>query len=221
MRIDRNTVIGGRPAKQVRNLLRKMENRYWGSCDIAEYFGIRTTAARVLIDRLVELALLKREENQSDGKPCHVWGENAGRLANAKLLKPIDRKKADELVAGLLQRIKQVNVDDYYLYVVDEVRLFGSYIDASRHDFGDVDAGVKLARRSAHRRLVDQLEERKQQGGPQRFGSYADWLRYPELEVIKFLKNRSPYLSLRNMHQLEELGAIATRVLYDRSAGDA
>jgi hypothetical protein len=221
VRIDRNTVIGGRPAKQVRNLLRKMENRYWGSSAIAEYFCISTTGANVLIDRLVELELLNREENQSNGKLCYVWGENAGRLANAKLLKPIDRKKADELVAGLLQRIKKVNVNDYYLYVVDEVRLFGSYIDASRHDFGDVDAGVKLARRSAHRRLVDQLEEREQQGGPERFGSYVDWLRYPELEVMRFLRNRSRYLSLRNMHQLEELGATATLVLYGRSAGDA
>jgi hypothetical protein len=64
-----------------------------------------------------------------------VSGGSGGASSNQRP----DRAKADALVAGFIERAKQINEDDRFVLCVTELRVFGSYIEPDKADLGDVD----------------------------------------------------------------------------------
>lgn len=71
-----------------------------------------------------------------------VWWRptlNGNRLAKARIGKPIPRAKAQTSLDALLDRVNEVNADQYELFRVETVEVFGSFNDASRETVGDVD----------------------------------------------------------------------------------
>ena len=129
-------------------------------------------------------------------------------LANAKFVRRITRPEAETLVAGLLNRVKLVNERDELTHQVTEVRVFGSYL-SDEADLGDVDLAVQLTpRRATH------VEEAKL--GAARSGKTMSnqIITYGRHEVRQILKNRSPYLSIHEFGEPEELG-VAYQVLFN------
>ena len=47
-----------------------------------------------------------------------------------------------------MQRVEEINNNDYYLYRVSKILLFGSYINKDAVDFGDVDIAFELERKT-------------------------------------------------------------------------
>jgi hypothetical protein len=126
------------------------------------------------------------------------------RLWNTRALPRIPQAKADIIVARLEARIAEINGDDQYVYVVDEVRVFGSYL-GSEPELGDVDIAFRLEARSCY---VDNLGEaimhRAKLSG-RRFNSCAEEVAYPQQEIQRLLKRVSRYVAL---HTIEELNKI-------------
>jgi predicted nucleotidyltransferase len=116
-----------------------------------------------------------------------------------------------------LQHIEAVNLDEEFLYAVAEVRSFGSYIDPTSRDFGDVDIAVHLQRRDLgldDNQFVKRSLERARASG-RAFSNFGQMLYYAEHEVMRFLKARKPHLALHRMDDLKRIGAKSVR-LYPR-----
>ena len=143
MKVDKNRTIGGAPLIKVRDLLRYMGAGRGGSGRTMTRKGIAERVGFDVADELVREGLLAVSEKERDGKRCYGLTGASVRLANAKMIKRIDRAKADLYVAELLQRADDINANPDLLYRVKRITAFGGYItDAA--DLGDIDIAVEL-----------------------------------------------------------------------------
>ncbi|MFD4351541.1 hypothetical protein ACFWPX_03230 [Nocardia sp. NPDC058518] len=154
--------------------------------------------------------------------PSYHPTSKAYALANASAAKPVHRATADKALAGFLERVEQAATDPMNLYVVDRAVLFGSMLDPQRQRVSDVDLAVKL---------VPNEPVYESAGGHQLAGSVLlaelNGSRHSsgyrgEIGVTKFLKSRSPVLSLAAMSEDGALAGLppettAHRVVYERS----
>lgn len=114
-------------------------------------------------------------------------------LASARIGTPLKRTKADSLLLEVIERAKAINLEaesecDYVL----EIAVFGSYMDDTKHELGDLDIGVKTKRRPRAKHLPIRRFDWKKGDG-----NYLTKTR---------LKGRSPYLSLHDLSEIIESG---------------
>ncbi|MFA5955069.1 hypothetical protein [Hyphomicrobium sp.] len=100
-----------------------------------------------------------------------------------------------------------MNADDDFGWYVVEVRLFGSYLDPSFSDLGDIDLGIELARRPIiGRDVIAHNKERVKLSGRTSLTFFQE-LGFAELEVRRILKARSPYISTHRLDDIEDIKA--------------
>lgn len=110
------------------------------------------------------------------------------------------RETADRVYSEFLDRIKIVNSDDHYLYGIDMVVVFGSYLGTDPM-VGDIDIAIRHIRKiddndAFNRASRDRVKEAKANG--RNFTSWfkLSWWSFDELHL--FLRKRSPILSLHH-----------------------
>lgn len=106
--------------------------------------------------------------------------------------KPITRATADRLLDGVLERARAYNAESGRIRYVDRLRVFGSYLDPNLQRLGDLDLEIVIGRRE---RSVEAARAYAAASGRQ-FNSLLDELHWADLELIRFLKNRSPAVSI-------------------------
>jgi hypothetical protein len=174
MDIDRNEVIASHPIKLVRDILKGINENasfYW----IAEQVGLselgpkpdRVAKARVrnrthpnsidpelrkrtqaLIDAMIGRGWLEVMPEREHGRfsPYYQSTMAGNRLATMRWLKRIPRARAEQTVAELSERAKEINTNPELITFVERIYAFGSYItDAA--DLGDIDVIAVYSRR--------------------------------------------------------------------------
>lgn len=109
------------------------------------------------------------------------------------------RSTADRLLEGLKERILAVNEDDRFVYKVQRAVVFGSYVNNPEMDMlGDLDIGYELEpRESEHDKHLEKLHAKQQECNTDDWWTALWW---PQNEVIRFIRNRSGYISLHPIH---------------------
>lgn len=214
MRISRKQKINNTPILKVRDFFVNLQRRRTNTFSLEEvcnYFNINCTEAKALLSELSEQEFI--EKSSSDYYKTTLKGEA---LRIARCVSPIKRDKADKIVKDFMQRVEEINNNDYYLYRVDKILLFGSYIKEDAVDFGDIDIAFELERKindaDEFEKLNREFFEKAQDEG-KRFSSYIEKLFYSETVVISKLKNRSRYISLHRMSD-EILEVTETKQIY-------
>jgi hypothetical protein len=139
MRITRGDTVAGIPVKALRDRLRRSESLSIGTFENLIDDG--RSAEQVVAD-LIAAGYLEHE--RGDWYRASAAGR---RLRNAKFLKPIPREKANLLFEGFMDRVAEVNRREELTHVVEEVRVFGSFLGDSP-DLGDLDLAARLVRRA-------------------------------------------------------------------------
>ncbi|MFG1795748.1 hypothetical protein [Nocardia sp. NPDC049149] len=215
MNIDPNDVYAGMSMLEFRDRLRALGkyNVLYDVC-IAEQFD-PVAMDCLLVDGYIE----PTGEVDRDGDAIYRRTIKGMAVVNASAAKSVKRTTAEKALAGLLNRIEEVDVDPHSLWVVNQAVLFGSMLDESRDRISDVDVAIELiphpdrvAPEWARQALFDAWYSRipLPDGFPWR----------GEQQVLKFLKNRQRTLSLMAIdeHGIAGLGwGIPHKVLYDRS----
>jgi hypothetical protein len=94
----------------------------------------------------------------------------------------------------MLDRAGRLNDDPYFLYAVDEIIVFGSYL-SSEPTLGDIDVGILLVRKEANSRIHWNLcDQRSADAG---HASDFDWA---EREVVRHLKGRGGSISVLDLN---------------------
>lgn len=202
MKINTKDTIGGFPVLKIRDLIRNCD---YLSEDIVCYkLKVNIEDAVKVIDELLKLGLIEKNKDEaySDTYPVTLQGNSLG---NAKAIPSIQRAKADALFESFMLRVKELNKNPKYLYKISRIELFGSY-NTNTETVNDIDIGYRLEKKGKDRkkwREKDRRQVRMAKNAGVNFNSFMAELFYTRKVALKYLKSRSPYLSL---HDLDDDG---------------
>lgn len=182
------------PILRIRNLLK----RYNSISDniVASFLKINIEHANSIIEELIRLNYIDIRVNDKIFTHQNTIKGNA--FAMSKAIAALSKEKAIKLFDGFLNRVEEVNNNEYYLYKVTKVFLFGSFItDASF--VNDIDIAIELKKKDTDYNIFnDKNIARIKEAGSAgiRFNNFIEQISYSQTEVIRFLKSKSRYLSI-------------------------
>jgi hypothetical protein len=115
MRINLNDTISDMPVRKIRKMLRK--SRVLSIESSMEKLDIDGNRATVLLGELTSRELIKPDIERARHSRTSYWKTtiNGNAFAIAKAGKPIRRKSAEQILAKLIERAREVNTNPYYL----------------------------------------------------------------------------------------------------------
>lgn len=203
MRINSNEFLIGVPILKIRKLLSYTGGTEWNEKNLIEVVSslldLNVKESNNVVDGLIKEGYMEKVKHNSGQIVVNTIKGNA--LAIASAAKPILKKTANRKMNEFLQRVKQVNSDEYFLYKVKKVVVFGSYL-GTNDKLSDIDIAIELIPKEENYDRHFELErerakEAKSQG--RSFNTYIDELFWPKLEVFRFLKSRSRSISLHDI----------------------
>lgn len=215
MRIAPSETIVGQPALMMRKLFREGRGRIWHESLVEQVLGVDfKTAKRIIRDLASEGYIQKAEVSREEVYENSIKGNS---LAMASAAKPIKRERAEKKLEEFLQRVKIVNDSDYFLYKVQTVVVFGSYL-TGKEFLNDIDVAIKLVPRLEDREEFGKLSDERINDahmGGRIFSNITEMIAWPQTEVRRYLKARSRVISL---HDTDDgvLEACESRVIYRR-----
>ena len=124
-------------------------------------------------------------------------------LCVARYTNPLNKEKADKLFQEFMERVEEINSNEFYLYRVSKIVLFGSYIDPEKTDYSDIDIAFELSRKAkSHEEFMEMDEQRIKEAelAGKSFPSFFDQIGYTERVVLLKMKNKCRYISLHRMY---------------------
>ena len=197
MKLNSNDLICGIKAKLIRDLFAKHEQIQDPKGPYATDFtvlGLSTKKdIRLFIEKLENEGYYAKKTTPDK---YTYWGrENkALGITNVKFIKRISRAKADKILSSLIERIRQLKEDSYYISYVTEARVFGSYLDDKAEDLGDIDVQIDLGLKPGY--THEQSTKISLERSRHKSLNFLMHICYAnETEPNLFLKNHNRYLS--------------------------
>jgi len=211
VRLTREDVIAGVPAVWLRDVLRRCGPRFRTSV----FAGDAQMTPRKATNLLQALA--------SDGYLDRVGPDwqmtiRAGALCRAQTRKPFSRAVAQRHLDGFLERVHQANASPDWVWWVEEVALFGSFLDAELDPVSDVDVVLRLTPRYEG----DEFREKAQQftwaaiQNGRTFPNFSHRVMWPKTALVRFLRGNATAIELTEEHD-GVLQLVTPRVVYFRS----
>lgn len=209
MLIQREQLIAGRPAVEVRDLMRMMQQTAHSIGGLAAALSVSESEAAGLMADLRSAGLIEiiesysgpymvgRDEDRPGDEAPGLWSTtiNGNALAKARIGKPMSRADAQELCDGVVARAQQVNANDDWLHWVLELGLYGSFSAPGDAPVGDIDLAVLLQRRYEDDDYMRRNEDLIDADGAQP-KTIIDVVSYAEVKVLRHLRGRSPRVDL-------------------------
>ena len=188
MRIERDQLIAGLPAREVRRFMRGAADHIIRITVVTHFLGLSPAGARKFLKEL-------ERDGWIAAKVDHWEATEKGRaLAMATAAKPLRRETAERLIAEVVERARMINRDSSLAYRVRLLAVFGSALTGKVRP-NDVDIACRLAPRFAGEKQEILEDERRASRG---FINTFEWAAWPKLEVLKKLKSRSRGLSVQD-----------------------
>jgi predicted nucleotidyltransferase len=204
MRIDAKAAIAGYPALVVRQALRRLQfYLHWGVTDAALAARLPVAEGRAFTEALVAAELA-----EASGQDEWRITQAGKRLTSATAARPVSRATAERALREFLDRVDEVNRNDYYLGRVSTVVLFGSMLRPEVDRLSDVDVAVEIVQKELDRERAKVANECRahelEQKGHQ-FRGPLDWVACWYREVWAFLKGKGRVISLASLRAEGEL----------------
>lgn len=221
MNIDPKGTLLGYPILQIREMIRHTPQMGYTVEGMAEQLSVSERKARELLRGLEREGYFERNTQTRFARRRFRWIPTiqGTALAGASARKPFKRATADRAFAGFLERLVKVQDNPGYLYDIERVTLFGSYLGTSP-TVSDIDLLVEYRCRHSdpdefahaiYKRGNDEIDRTGRQ-----FNTLTDFLDWPITEIRMFLQNRSPVLSLQRLVDAEFLGEHCVIYEHDR-----
>ena len=189
MRIKPDKLIVGFPARQIRELLRQSDLRLSAE-DVTRVLGLKGEKAWQFLETLEHQGYI--EKNTDVPGPELYWKHTirGGALCNALFSAPVSRRNAEKKLAEFMERVHRVNKGSHFLYRVQKVVVFGSFLSESP-TVGDLDIAIDLQPKEPdlkkHTKLIRARADEALQNGKS-FRSYFESLQYAHKEVRSFFE---------------------------------
>lgn len=213
MRIDPKSTICGVNAITLRDFFQRVVQP-WNSGDLASHLSLSPKDASGVVDRLISEGWAEVSRTGDKGRfYCNTVKGN--RLANASAAAPLKRATAKRAVEAFLSRVHELNENDYFVYRVTKVLLFGSFLSDSDY-VNDVDLALALVPKHDPDRQGELENQRISEAhdNGRTFHNIVEMRSWPQEEALRFLKSRSRTLSL---HRIDDaiLSQTKTVVIYE------
>jgi len=121
----------------------------------------------------------------------------------------IKRTTADILLEGLKNRIIEINTSDNFNYKVERAVVFGSYVNTDCEMVGDLDVAVSLKPKwnNDEQKNKDRVKSEECKNN-----DFLICLFWPQMEVKRYLKNRSAYISIHDL-ELDKKAVFSKNIL--------
>lgn len=216
MRINSNDEMFGFPVMKLREFFKRYTNE-WDVESVMQFFDIGRNEANILMKQFEEGSLI---EKGSKFRNEQLWRNSikGNALALASAAKPILRATASKKIDEFLTRVKEVNTNEYYLYKIEKVLIFGSYLGEGEK-LGDIDLAIKIVPKEVdaskrQKLFTNRLIDAKNNG--RHFGNIVEEVFWPQEEVLKYLKSRSRSISIHFTDDLVLKNA-EYKVIYESS----
>ena len=206
-------VIAGRPAKDIRKLLREIHHLQVSSAYIRDVLRCSMDEAKQVLSALEREGYLSRA-GRHEGHDLYETTLKGNQLAGANL-RPISRATAERTLRAFMQRVGAVNSNPDYLETITGVIVFGSFLSPSE-ELGDVDVGIELERKPMGDEVFMQLAEGRRQLAQERgrrFRNLSEWVTWPTTEIWLFLRSRARQLSIHDFRELKRLPPFRCKIL--------
>jgi len=221
MRIKPDELVVGFPARQIRELLRQ-SNLLLSAGDVTRVLGLKGKKASQLLETLEKQGFIEKNASVPDPEPYWKHTIRGGALSNALFSAPVSRRNAEKKLGEFMERVHCVNRDSRFLYRVQKVVLFGSFLTESP-TVGDLDIAIDLQPKEPdsekHVELIQARADEAVQNG-RSFRNYIESLQFAYKEVRSFLKARSRILQLTDCND-GVLTLAKYRVIYEHPGGRA
>lgn len=214
MYVDPESKVAGLPSLVVRSFLRDSRSFQWSVRHAADRLRVSPKRAARVVKELIALGYVGRV---NDKDTPFVVTTAGGRLGLASAARPLERSTAEAKLAEFLDRVRRVNADEHYLFWVDRVIVFGSFLTEVKR-LNDLDIAVELSSRIADPdqwRTAHQARIGEARAAGRRFGNIGQEISWPEDEVLYALKARSRTIKIHAAND-EVLKHTATRLVYSR-----
>lgn len=195
MRLTRKQTICNIPILKIRDYFNRIRPLMMTPEMIREQFELNEEQIEELIQALLAEGYIEPAKEKNEYQ-LTIKGHA---LCVARYTNPINKTKADKLFKEFMERVEEINSNDYYLYKVTKIVLFGSYIDPEKTDYADIDIAFKINRKAKSTKEFLKLDEQRikeAEMAGKSFTSFFDELGYTERVVLHKLKNRCRYISL-------------------------
>jgi predicted nucleotidyltransferase len=197
MRIRPDDVIVGFPARQVRKLLRQSD-LFLSVDDVTKVLGLSGDSALQILKTLEKQGFIKKNTSAPDPKKNWKHTIKGGALSNALFSAPVSRQSAERALSEFMDRVREVNEVDRFLFRVRKVVLFGSFLTESA-PLGDLDIAIDLVQKEPDNGkrselLLEHANAAELNG--KRFGNFMQRLDFAAQEVRSYLKGRSRIIQL-------------------------
>jgi predicted nucleotidyltransferase len=216
LNIDRTDTIAGYPAMGIRSLLRRSMHRWITVADPVAILGIAEPEGKKLIQELVVLGLLEAMNLTGEQPEGWINTFKGNAFAQVSFRPRFHRATAEAALTDFLKRVVTVESEQRFLYRVDTAIVFGSYLSTAAR-IGDIDLGVSISPKATEGQKFSDLCLAKTREEIQNGRHFRDWMSrliWPQVEVLTFLKNRSPILKIHEVDEIAQLGVTRTRTIY-------
>lgn len=196
MRLTRKQTICNIPILKIRDYFSHIRPERITPEKISQHFEIDKKHTQELIQTLLDEGYIEPVDSE------YQLTVKGNALCVARYTSPLNKAKADKLFKEFMERVEEINTNDYYLYKVAKIILFGSYIDPEKTDFADIDIAFELAPKAEDHVEFNRLNDLRiaeAEAAGKSFPTFIDQIAYTEKVVILKLKNKSRYISLHRM----------------------
>lgn len=199
MRIEPDALVAGFPARRVREFLRQ-SNEFLSHHHARKTLGLNRKKAMHLLERLKQEGFIERNTKVPDTETEQYWKRTlkGSALCKALFSRPVSRRTAEKKLNEFMNRVQEVNTDNRFLYRVQRVVLFGSFL-SDAPSVGDLDLAVQLYPKEPDGGIrvekdLARAEEAARNG--KRFSNFVEMLYFAEREVKLFLRGRSRIIQI-------------------------
>ena len=131
---------------------------------------------------------------------ARISSRNKGEeLVRASAAGKVNRQTAENALIGLLARVEQYNSDPGKLLTIQEVVLFGSFLE-SKEKLGDLDIAVQYHHRNPNDPDPAATAIAYAERSGRNFSNIVDWISWPNTELCQILKARKRTIAIQDWH---------------------
>jgi hypothetical protein len=211
MTLDLNEVppVAGESAMRIRDILRRSYGGFredW----LTDKFRYNESRAHEVAQAMESAGYVRRDEERERRNdspfPWYSVTDIGRHVVRASAAKRIKRETAASELIEFMNRVHMVNESPKYMYSVERVAVFGSFLE-SKELLGDVDVAVDLKPRvvfDGERKWVKLFRQHAWKSG-RNFSTFEAELDWPRREVLLMLKARKRSISIQPWFSFVEM----------------
>ena len=198
VQVQRHQIIAGLPAFEIRRFFRQVRSWHRGDFDkswMMTYLALSDRKATQVIRGLIREGYVVRN-GRRDGEAVFEFTDLGSSLVRASAARKVARRTAAGVLEAFMVRVRNVNDDPGFLYMVTSVVVFGSYL-RNIGELGDLDLAVQLKSRIADNEQRAAREQEHAHSSGRTFSRFIDQLTWAQDEVMLALKARKRTISIQ------------------------